>query len=174
MTLTASNPRRDRPGTISPTGGTNRAGSERVSEPKQDGWISDVRSLGMFGRAWAVGVIVFSVARALIAWPSLGRYGVNPWTFLAIDVITAPPYGVAQAVTVKILRDPGRPPRNAVAWATVVVAMFLAPYIYIILASDEQMPLLAYIGVAAWAVLFGTLAILRMRKQIKASEQPTT
>jgi RsiW-degrading membrane proteinase PrsW (M82 family) len=111
--------------------------------------------------------------RALITWPTLGTYGVNPWVFLAIDVVTAPPYGIAQALTVKILRDRTRPPRDALVWGVLVVVMFLAPYIYILAASGEQMPLIAYVLVGAWAVVFGTLAVLRMRKQIKAPDQPT-
>jgi len=141
-----------------------------VAEPTGTGWLRDIRSLGLLGRAWAVGVILFSVARALIAWPTLGSYGVNPWVFLAVDVVTAPPYGIAQAVTVKILRNRSRLPRDAAPWALVVVLMFLAPYLYILLASDEDMPALAYAGVAAWALFFGILAVLRMRRQVRAPE----
>ena len=33
------------------------------------------------GRAWAVGVVLFSVARALLTWPTLSTYGVDPWVF---------------------------------------------------------------------------------------------
>jgi len=127
---------------------------------------SDITSLGALGRAWAVGVFLFSAARALIAWPTLGRYGVDPWVFLAIDLVTALPYGLAQALTVKILRDRTRPPTDSVPWAAVVVVTFLLPYVYIFIASGS-MPLLATLGVLAWMVLFGILAVLRMRKQIR-------
>lgn len=127
---------------------------------------SDLRSLGVWGRAWAVGIFLFSAARALIAWPALGRYGVNPWVFLVIDLVTALPYGLAQALTVKILRDRHRAPTESIPWATVVVAMFLLPYVYIFLASGS-MPLLATFGVVAWMVLFGILAALRIRHQVR-------
>lgn len=132
------------------------------------GWRDDIRSLGLFGRSWAVGIVVFSAARALIAWPTLGRYGVDPWTFLAVDLLTAPPYGIGQAVTVKILRDRHRPPRDAVSWAAVVVASFLAPYVYIFLASGS-MPAYATAGVLLWMALFGALAALRIRSQVRAA-----
>ncbi|CAB4907808.1 unannotated protein [freshwater metagenome] len=128
--------------------------------------IRDMTSLGGFGRAWSVGIVAFSAARALLAWPALARYGVNPWLFLAIDLLTAPPYGISQAVTVKILRDPDRPPRDALGWCAMVVAMFLAPYVYIFAASGE-MPALAYAGLAAWMVLFGLLAVLRTARQVR-------
>lgn len=136
---------------------------------------SEVRSLGVFGRAWALGIIAFSAARALIAWPTLGDYGVNPWWFLFIDIITAPPYGVAQAVTVKILRNRERSTRDAVPWALLVAAMFFAPYVFIFVASyvadtPQPMPAIAYIGVILWMVLFGILALVRMRRQVSAPE----
>jgi len=129
----------------------------------------EISSLGGFGRAWAIGIILFSAARALLAWPTLGRYGVNPWLFLCIDLLTAAPYGISQAVTVKILRERSRPPRDAIPWSIMVVAMFLAPYVYIFFASGE-MPVLAYAGITAWIVLFAALAIARMVRQVRAPE----
>ncbi len=129
-------------------------------------WLDDMRALGLFGRMWAIGIVAFSAARALIAWPMLGDYGVNPLVFLGIDIVTAPPYGIAQAVTVMILRDRARPERDAAPWALIVLACFLAPYAYIFAASG-RMPALAYVGVIAWMALFGVLAVLRMRRQIR-------
>ncbi|MFZ4668033.1 MAG: hypothetical protein ACOYML_01950 [Microthrixaceae bacterium] len=134
----------------------------------QSGWRHDIRSLGLFGRSWALGIIVFSAARALVAWPTLGRYGVDPWAFLAIDLLTAPPYGIGQAVTVKILRDRTRAPRDSLGWAAVVVASFLAPYVYIFLASGS-MPAYATVGVLVWMALFGALAALRIRSQVRSA-----
>lgn len=125
----------------------------------------------MFGRAWSIGIIGFSVARALIAWPTLGRYGVSPWWFLLLDIVTAPPYGIGQAVTVKILRQPDRDPRDAVPWALVVAVMFFAPYAYIFVASGS-MPFYAYGLVIAWMAVFGVLAVARMRKQVREGRSP--
>jgi len=138
------------------------------------GWWSEIRSLGVFGRAWSIGIVLFSAARALVAWPTLAGYGVNPWIFLAVDLITAPPYGIAQAVTVKILRTKGRAPADAVPWAAVVVAMFLAPYVYIFLAGGDRPPTYIYLGVVLWMLLFGGLAALRMRRQIREPQDHTS
>lgn len=134
------------------------------------GLLPEIRSLGVFGRAWAIGIVLFSAARALLAWPALGRYGVDPWIFLAIDLVTALPYGIAQALTVKILRDKDRPPSDSAPWAILVVVTFLLPYAYIFMSSGS-MPALAVIGVVAWMVLFGLLAALRMRKQVRANDR---
>jgi len=140
---------------------TAPAGSLRRS------WRDDVTSLGVLGRSWAVGVVLFSAARALVAWPTLGRYGVDPWVFLAIDLLTAPPYGVAQAVTVKILRDARRPWHDAAVWAGIVLAAFLAPYVYVFTASGS-MPPLAIVGVLVWMCVFGALAGWRTWSQIRS------
>jgi hypothetical protein len=146
-----------------------------TTTPQRSSTWDEIRSLGVFGRAWALGIVAFSAARALVAWPTLGNYGVNPWWFLFIDVVTAPPYGVAQALAVKILRDRRRPTRDAVPWAVLVAVMFFAPYAFIFVASyvadtPQPMPTIAYIGVVLWMVVFGALALLRMRRQVKAPE----
>ena len=135
--------------------------------------VREIRSLGVFGRAWAIGIMAFSAARALIAWPTLGEYGVNPWWFLFIDIVTAPPYGIAQAITVKILRDDSRTTADALPWAAMVAAMFFAPYVFIVAASyladsPQPMPAIAYIGLIVWIIVFGLLALLRMRRQVRA------
>lgn len=146
----------------------------QTTSPRASAW-SEIRSLGVFGRAWAVGIVAFSAARAMIAWPTLGRYGVDPFWFLFIDIVTAPPYGVAQALTVKMLRDRTRPTSDAVPWAVVVAVMFFAPYAFIFVASyaaetPQSMPTIAYVGVVLWMAVFGALALLRMRRQVNAPE----
>jgi hypothetical protein len=146
-----------------------------TTTPHRPSTWSEIRSLGVFGRAWALGIVAFSAARALIAWPTLGSYGVNPWWFLFIDVVTAPPYGVAQALAVKILRDRSRPTRDAVPWAVLVAVMFFAPYAFIFIASyladaPQPMPAIAYIGVLLWMAVFGAFALLRMRRQVNAPD----
>lgn len=134
-------------------------------------WVSDVRSLGIFGRAWVIGNVAFSAARALIAWPTFGRYGLDPWTFLALDVITAPPYGLSQALTVKILRDPDRPARDSLVWCAGVVVFFLLPYVYLFTATGD-VPAFAYIGVLLWMAVFGVLTVIRIVKEVRAEEEP--
>lgn len=153
-----------------PVNGTNRSGQPMTTNthPRLDihSARSDVRSLGVLGRAWVVGIVAFSAARALLAWPTLGQFGVNPWVFLFIDLTTAIPYGLGQAVTVKVLRDPVRRTLEAVPWATLVTVSFLAPYLYVFWVSKESMPAAAYVVVLAWMVFFGVLAVLRIRNQV--------
>ncbi len=135
-------------------------------------WYGDIRSLGIFGRAWVIGNIAFSAARALIAWPTFGQYGLNPWVFLALDVVTAPPYGLSQALTVKILRDPERPASDAVLWCAGVVFFFLLPYVYLFGATGDVSPV-AYVGVGVWMALFGVLTVVRIVREVRAEDDST-
>ena len=126
--------------------------------------------VGWFGWAWIVGVFAFSVARALIAWPTLSQYGVNPWVFLFIDVVTAFPYALGQVKVVNGFRF--KQYRGVQAWSLVVALTFLAPYLYIVLAGQERIPTLVYIVIGLLAVIFGTASVLRMRNQYRAAVLP--
>ena len=55
-----------------------------VSESSQEN-----AGVGWVGKAWIVTIFGYSALRALVVWPTLSTYGVNPWIFLVIDVGTA-------------------------------------------------------------------------------------
>ena len=123
--------------------------------------------VGWFGRAWILGVFAFSIARALVAWPTLSQYGVNPWVFLFIDVVTAFPYALGQVKVVNGFRY--KQYKGVQVWSLVVAATFFAPYAYIVLAGQERIPTLVYIVIALLALIFGSASILRMRNQYRAT-----
>lgn len=129
------------------------------------GLVAELRDLGTLGKAWTLSVVVFSLARAVVAWPALLRYGVNPWWFLALDVGTSPTYGIGQAMAVKILRNERRPPRESIPWVALVLVSFLAPYAYLLLAAGH-LPVYVVGGVIVWVVAFGALGAYRMAREI--------
>ena len=124
--------------------------------------------IGWFGRAWVAAVFGYSVLRAVVVWPTLGSYGVNPWVFLLIDVATAWPYAVGQVRVVQGLRH--RNWRKVESWGIVTLLSFLAPYAYIVLAGSGQMPLLAYVVVGVLVVVIGTAAVMRIVRQARVAE----
>lgn len=126
----------------------------------------ELRELGTLGQMWTVTVVVFCVARAVVVWPVLQSHDVNPWWFLAIDVGTAPFYGVGQAMGVKLMRDESRPMRCALPWIAMLLVSFVAPYAYL-LASAGKLPGYVVAGVVAWMVVFGALAAYRMAREIR-------
>ena len=130
------------------------------------GLIAELRSLGTLGQMWTLGVIVLCVARAVIVWPMLSEYGINPWWFLVLDVGTAPFYGVGQAMGVKLLRDETRPLRHAMPWIAMVLVSFLAPYLYV-LRSAGHLPHYVVYGVLLWMAVFGGLGARRMARDVR-------
>lgn len=80
-------------------------------------------------RAWIIGVVGYSILRAVIAWGLFRDYGVNPWVFAVIDIGTAIPYATAVAeLPAAITRSDGR---GIARHLVVAVVTFLAPYAYI-------------------------------------------
>lgn len=130
--------------------------------------MAEIQRVGWFGKTWIAGIFVFSVARALLAWPTLGRYGVNPWIFLTIDVVTAWPYAYGQ---VRLVTDARRGQwRDVQIWAVITALAFIAPYAYVIIAGSREMPLLAWIIIGVLIVFFGVASVIRIVRQIRAPE----
>ena len=127
---------------------------------------AELRELGLVGQMWTITVVVFCVARAAVVWPLLQENGVNPWWFLALDVGTAPTYGIGQAMGVKLMRDNRRPMRDALPWLAMLLVSFVAPYAYL-LASAGKLPSYVIIGVVLWMLLFGGLAAVRMVREVR-------
>ncbi len=121
--------------------------------------------MGWFAKAWVVGVFGYSVARAAVVWPTLGSYGVDPWIFLAIDVITAFPYAYGQVRLVQAIRR--RELGGTQIWALVVAATFFAPYAYIVGAGSGEMPTIAYVIIGILVVVFGVASTLRIVRQVR-------
>ncbi len=142
-----------------------------VDDDVPHGVLAELRSLGSLGKMWTLTVIVFCALRAVVVWPTLTKYGVNPWWFLALDVGTAPTYGLGQAMAVKILRNERRCMRDALPWIAMVMVSFLAPYLYL-LASAGHLPVYVVGGVVLWMVVFGALGAHRMAREIRV--EPVT
>lgn len=126
----------------------------------------ELQELGLLGQMWTISVVIFCVARAVVVWPLLQKHNVNPWWFLALDVGTAPTYGIGQAMGVKLMRDDRRPVRDALPWIALLMVSFIAPYAYL-LASAGQLPAYVIVGVVLWMVLFGALAAFRMVREVR-------
>ncbi len=143
-----------------------------VCDDVPHGVIAELRSLGSLGKVWTLTVIVFCIARAVVVWPLLTEYGVNPWWFLALDVGTSPTYGLGQAMGVKILRNERRPMKDAVPWVAMVLLSFLAPYLYL-LASAGHLPAYVIAGVILWMIVFGSLGAFRMAREVRVDPVAT-
>ncbi|MEQ8839980.1 MAG: hypothetical protein RIB98_03290 [Acidimicrobiales bacterium] len=133
--------------------------------------MPDNERVGFLGRAWIVGVFAYAVFRALLVWPTLGDYGINPWAFLVIDVGTAWPYAYGQVRVVNEARAQNW--GGTQLWALIAMLSFIAPYAYIAGAGSGEMPLLAWIVIGLLMVFFGVASLIRVLRQIRSAD-PTS
>lgn len=124
--------------------------------------------VGLLGKAWIAGVFAYAVVRALVVWPTLGDYGVNPLAFLVIDVGTAWPYAYGQLRVVNEARAKNW--GGTQLWALIALLSFVAPYAYIAGAGSGEMPLFAWIVIGSLMVFFGLASLVRVVKQIRSPE----
>lgn len=130
--------------------------------------MTEERRVGWVGKAWILGVFGYSVLRALIVWPTLGDYGINPWAFLVVDVGTAWPYAYGQVRVVNEARMKNW--GGTQLWAAIALLSFIAPYAYIAGAGSGEMPLLAWIVIGLLMLFFGIASIVKIVKQIRTTE----
>jgi len=129
------------------------------------GAMNETKRVGWVGRAWILSIFGYSALRALVVWPTLGTYGINPWIFLLIDVGTAWPYAYGQVRVISSAR--ARDWRSVQLWSLIAVVSFVAPYAYIAGAGSGEMPLIAWIIIGALMVFFGVASLVRMLRQIR-------
>lgn len=101
-------------------------------------------------RLFTLGIFAYSLLRVVPVWGAMEEGNVNPWAFLALDVGTAWPYAKSMARTVRSIA--GRNIDGVLAWGTVLVGTFLAPYAYVY-AVGENIP--GYV----WGVLGAFIAL---------------
>lgn len=126
-----------------------------VPTPPDPAGPSSSRLRVVLESTWVVGVVAYGLARTVVVWQVLGDYGVNPWIYGVIDVVSSVPYGLgtARVVTGILDRDWARVRR----WGLIAVAAFSAPDLYIVVAG-RGMPTLIYVVLGAWLLAGAALA----------------
>lgn len=116
-------------------------------------------------RIWASLLVLYGGVSAYLVWRTLSKYGVNAIVFLAIDMATSWPYGLATArIVVNVVKRRWHEVRR---WAWVAGITFLAPYAYI-LASAHHAPRDVYGIVVLVIGALILLAILSIVLQIRS------
>lgn len=118
-------------------------------------------------RLSALGVFAFVIAKFAPVAGVLGSYGVNPWIFLAIDVVTIWPYvkGVSNLLRCMARNDPLT---RCALWAVVITGSFVAPYTYLYIAGGQEFPLVVdlIIGLVVVALAIQAMREINKRRQI--------
>ncbi|MEI7943769.1 MAG: hypothetical protein WCI25_03030 [Actinomycetes bacterium] len=115
-------------------------------------------------RLWVMVVILYGAGRAFVVWKALGKYGVNPWLYLALDITSSWPYGVATARLVTSVIDREFP--RARTWGVIAAIAFLLPDLYI-LVSARHVPTEVYVIFISIISLLALLAIISLFSKIR-------
>lgn len=118
----------------------------------------------LFERLWVLLVIAYGAGRAFVVWKALGKYGVNPWLYLALDVTSSWPYAIATARLVTSVID--REFSRARSWGVLAAVTFLIPDLYI-LAGARHVPTAVYAIIIAIISLLALLTILSLFIKIR-------
>lgn len=122
-----------------------------------------------WSQMWALLVIVWSLLRTLIVWAAVGDYGLNPWIYLAIDLVSASVDAVTTPRMVLSFVDAHY--RKAAEWAAISLGAFLVPDVYIF-AGTKQLPTsMVLVIVAVITVTFAGGVIAVMRKVRAATRE---
>ncbi len=127
-----------------------------------------VGRLGLSRKKLEVGgatvVLGFVIAKFVPVIGLLGTYGVNPWVFLFLDVVTIWPYvkGISGLITCLVA---GGTWLQAVGWGALLFFSFALPYAYLYYAGGQQFPLAVHItlGLVVAALIGAALRDLTKR-----------
>jgi hypothetical protein len=126
--------------------------------------MANPRRRAVCTRAWVVAVLAWSLVRAVVVGRTLGRYGVSPWAYGALDLLVSWPYAMATAGVVTNLLDGEL--AAARRCGLVGAAAFLAPDLYLMLAGHGK-PKVVYCAVATVAVAFAVGAVASIAVQVR-------
>ena len=115
---------------------------------------------------WAGLAIGWAFVRALVAWAALGRYGLNPWVYLSIDLASA---CVDAYTTPKmVIAFVDRQYKRAAAWGVASLVAFVVPDLYLFLDTGKLPRKVIYIMIAIIGVMFSLAVVGVVRKVRKA------
>lgn len=119
-------------------------------------------------RIWASTIVLYSFAATFIVWKALHKYGVNPYLFFVIDLITSWFYGVASArLVVAVIQKRWSETQK---WGWLSAINFALPQIYILL-SARRVPRDVYLIIYSVIGALVAFALIGIGSQIKAARK---
>jgi len=123
-------------------------------------------------RIWVLLVVLYGFGKSLVVWGALGKYGVNPFIYLIVDIAAAIPYGIATARVV--ITGIARNWRQVQKWAIVATVTHFIPDIYIfsVIRSAPRIIIDGLISVIAFFTLVAIASVgAQMRDHRKRKSQ---
>jgi len=115
-------------------------------------------------RVWVLLVVVYGFGKSLVVWGALGKYGVNPFIYLVVDIAAAIPYGIATARVV--INGIARNWREVRKWSRVATITHFIPDIYIF-SVIRSAPRIIIDGLISVIAFFTLVAIASVAAQMR-------
>ena len=125
-------------------------------------------------RLWASTIVLYTFGATFVVWKALHKYGVNPYLFFVIDLITSWFYGLASArLVVAILH---RRWSETQKWGWLSALNFLLPQFYILISAhhvpkDVYIIIFSAIGVMAIFAIVGVISQVRTARKERATHE---
>ena len=127
-------------------------------------WLENSRHQHLVERLWIIIVIIWGCIKALIIKDVFGKYGVNTWIYLTIDLAIAIPYALSTARFV--IYGLERKWQKAWPYGIAAIIFHFIPDIYV-LAGAHRVPKSIYILFGITVIGFTYLGYRNIRSQIK-------
>jgi len=122
------------------------------------------------GRAFAVVVIVWSLIRTWIVWAMVGRYGLDPYLYFALDLSSATVAAFATPRMVFHFVDDRL--RRALSWGIFNLVAFVVPDAYLFVGTHRlPWPLVMMVCTMVSATFAATAVGVRRRVRMVRAEQ---
>ena len=124
-------------------------------------------------RLWASTIVLYTFGATFVVWKALHKYGVNPYIFFVVDLITSWFYGLASArLVVAIIHKRWSETQK---WGWLSALNFMLPQIYILVSAnhvskDVYIIISSVIGVMVAFALVGIASQLRVARKEGGAE----
>ena len=119
-------------------------------------------------RIWASTIVLYTFVATFVVWKALHKYGVNPYLFFVIDLITSWFYGLASArLVVAVIKKRWSETQK---WGWLSALNFMLPQVYI-LVSASHVPKDVYIIIFSVIGVMAAFALIGIASQIRAARR---
>ena len=125
-----------------------------------------LRRRRLLSRLWAVATICWSFVRTLLAWVLLGDHGLDPLTYLFVDLSSSFVLGRSTPIMVVSFVDGER--RRAVRWAVVTAVAYSIPDAYLFL-STRHIPKVTVLVLVSVLTVSATSTVVTIVHRIRAA-----
>ena len=124
-------------------------------------------------RIWASTIVLYTFAATFVVWKALHKYGVNPYLFFVIDLITSWFYGLTSArFVVAVIHKRWSEIQR---WGWLSALNFMLPQVYILVSAnhvpkDVYIIIFSVIGVMVAFAVLGVVSQIRVARREESAE----